>query len=940
MGALVLTVAVIGFLASGGGSWATGGPARPAPPAAHGLAGLASARSRTAPDAGRAQAEHAGLDVDDVIDKVRHRVTPAPAGGDTLVAQDGRYRATFDGRGYHIALGPKDRNAELGVSVTGARRGGRVLPLALASWKGRHNVATRQLRPGLEERVTARGGELEWDVVLETSPPGTGDLQVEAELRGLRGAPERLQAADSSAWRLPLGAGRSARLGEVIVRDAHGAARWRALPQIEGSHLRVEVPASVLAHADYPLTVDPVVSPEHPVSSASSYGNAAGAQVLPAVAFDGTNFLVVWADSRSGDGFDIYGARVSRAGAVLDVAGIPISTAPKEQVLPSVAFDGTNFLVVWADTRSGVSSDIYGARVSRAGAVLDAAGIPISTAAGDQQSPAVAFDGSNFLVVWQDTRSGSYSSDVYGARVSRAGAVLDAAGIPISTAGDEQAGPGVAFDGTNFLVVWSDASNSDISGTRVSRAGAVLDAAGIPISNSPPGLDGPPAVAFDGTNFLVAYQTRAQFGETVNAIRVSPAGAVLGGFIGVSCCAAEFGRAAVAFDGTNFLVVWADLRSGTTDIFGARVSPAGTVLNTGGSLISTAAPDQSKPAVAFDGTNFLVVWQEVRGGGNSDIFAARVSPAGAVLGGIAIATATTQESSPAVAFDGTGFLVVWQDSGIFGAKVSPAGAVSSRIAISTGGVALFMSRPAVAFDGTNYLVAWAAVGFGGSGIQGARLSRAGTVLTTGIAIAGTASSLDSPPPAPAVAFDGTNYLVVWQDPGSGTTTDIYGARVSRAGAVLDAARIAISTAANGQSSPAVALVGTNFLVVWQDLRSGSSDIYGARVSGAGVVLDVNGIPISTAPDSQDTPAVAVNGSALVVWRDRRSGVGFDIYGARVGSNGVVTDGSGIPIANAPGDEASPAVAGGPGDDWGVVNARFVGPPFGAHRVFLRTVSPK
>src|SRR5262245_31041279 len=69
----------------------------------------------------------------------------------------------------------------------------------------------------------------------------------------------------------------------------------------------------------------------------------------PSVAFDGSNYFVVWADSR-GQG-DIYGARVTPAGQVLDVGGIAVSTESHDQSNPEVAFDGTNYFVVWTDTR-------------------------------------------------------------------------------------------------------------------------------------------------------------------------------------------------------------------------------------------------------------------------------------------------------------------------------------------------------------------------------------------------------------------------------------------------------------------------------------------------------------------------------------------------------------------------------------------------------------
>src|SRR6187551_2771483 len=90
-----------------------------------------------------------------------------------------------------------------------------------------------------------------------------------------------------------------------------------------------------------------------------------------AVAFGGSNYFVVWTNYESGTG-DIYGARVATDGTVLDPGpGIPISTQPAQQIEPAVAFDGTNYLVVWQDRRTDDINDIYAARVTPAGDVLD-----------------------------------------------------------------------------------------------------------------------------------------------------------------------------------------------------------------------------------------------------------------------------------------------------------------------------------------------------------------------------------------------------------------------------------------------------------------------------------------------------------------------------------------------------------------------------------------
>jgi hypothetical protein len=289
------------------------------------------------------------------------------------------------------------------------------------------------------------------------------------------------------------------------------------------------------------------------------------------------NYLVVWVDTRSGVR-DIR-ARVTPGGTVLDPAGIEIATAAEWQYAPSVAFDGTNYLVAWTKQRPGVV-DIYGTRIRRNGTVLDRPPIAISTAAGTQTSPRVAFDGTNYLVAWDDDRSDSW--DIYGARVTPAGAVLDWARFAISDEADDQRSPSVAFDGTNYLVVWVDTRSGsgfrDIYGARVTPGGVVVDPGGIAISEAPDRQYSP----------------------------------------------------SIAFDGTNYLVAWTDERSGIPDIYGARVTQSGTVLDSGGVAISTAANGQYIPSVAFGGTNYLVAWEDERSG-SWDVYGGRVTPGGTLL---------------------------------------------------------------------------------------------------------------------------------------------------------------------------------------------------------------------------------------------------------------------------------------------------------------------
>jgi hypothetical protein len=596
-------------------------------------------------------------------------------------------------------------------------------------------------------------------------------------------------------------------------------------------------------------------------------------QLCSSIAFDGTNYLVVWHDKRNGSGFtrcDIYGARVSQDGTILDPAGIAIDTTTSYKVYPSVAFDGTNYLVSWQDDRNG-TADIYGTRVTQDGVVLDSSGIAISTAEYEQGSPAITWDGTNFLVSWTDMRNG-LDCDIYGARVNQDGVVLDPSGIAFSTASNHQYDPSVAFDGTDYFVFWTDernpSSSYDIYGARVSQDGVVLDPAGIAISIAD-NYQWEPTVAFDGTNYLVAWADKrnlasGNYQHDIYGARVSQDGAVLDSSGTILSMAAYYQLSpSVAFDGTNYLCVWADGRrmDSHDDIHSARVSQDGVILDPAGIAISTAAYDQNAPSVGFDGTNYLIVWHDQRSG-YYDIYGARVDQQGMVLDpdGIAISQASSHQAYPAVAFDGTNYMTVWTDSRyvfqyVYGARVSQDGTILDPAGIAIDTSVICYGKPSVAFDGTNYMVVWHV--YAGSiyqyEIYGTRVSQDGVVLDPSfirISLNNPAAQLD-----PSVAFDGTNYLIVWRDNRiSGSGWEIYGARVSQDGMILDSSGIAIDTTTSFKRDPSVAFDDVDYQVVWGDKRNGEFDIYGAKVSTAGSVIDT--FAVSLQSGNQFTPALA------------------------------------------------------------------------------------
>ncbi|MGK3990856.1 hypothetical protein WME99_47860 [Sorangium sp. So ce136] len=483
------------------------------------------------------------------------------------------------------------------------------------------------------------------------------------------------------------------------------------------------------------------------------------------------------------------------------------------------------------------------------------------------------------------------------------------------------ASPAAAFNGTQYLVAWLDrrAPRPSLYGARLARDGAVLDPYGIVLLDDlatesilePSAM---PAVATDGDDFLVVM-TR---GGQVRGVRVDPGGVVLDptGFA-ISAVDAGIGAPEVAFDGKNYLVAWS--RAGDTDvapqgIYTARVTPGGAVLDAGGSL-AVEGPVCGALAVSFDGANHLLTWRGAPDGAGPAIHGARVSPAGVVLdpSGFPISAPLASgcdEQNIATSFDGGNHVVLWSDSpevdgqvmrSLHGARVTPEGSVLDAAPLVVSEFSAghkIIDRIGAAFDGSGTTVAWSTPGADDGGGFFARVNVA-RIAPSGAVSVPPAARLDSGAQV-AVASNGAGVLVTWTsgepDPNE-LFNPVAGIRLDARGAAVDPQSITISTHANAEEVSAVASDGQLFFVLWSDSRSPATDgrgVYGARVTADGTVLDPAGIQITR--ERADVMHVVHDGANfLVLWARKFEDSLNPVRGARVSPGGVVLDAAPIEL---------------------------------------------
>jgi len=344
----------------------------------------------------------------------------------------------------------------------------------------------------------------------------------------------------------------------------------------------------------------------------------------PCAAFGGGVYLVAWQAGRDED-TDIVAARVDASGKVLDAKPIVLCAAKDDQSLPRVAFGGGKFLVVWQDLRGGKDYDLYAARVSPEGKILDPDGVAVSAEKGNQCQPAICFDGSAFQILWRDFRNGG-DYDIFGGRVSPAGKLLDGTGVLVQkrvmgTFTCFAGPPGVGSNASGQVLGaaylgWSKYGKQGVwpmrGGKRTGKH-KLLEGRKVSSHDS--------AFASDGKNLLMVFtcfRPKSRGGSTKNsgAWLYGADGAPLGGMIAVSSTGSPVRNPSPAWDGKSYVVAWdmpqGDSRRGYIydTVLLRRVSKDGKGQGADTLVAGEKGSPAYRPAAASDGKGTTLVAYE------------------------------------------------------------------------------------------------------------------------------------------------------------------------------------------------------------------------------------------------------------------------------------------------------------------------------------------
>lgn len=378
------------------------------------------------------------------------------------------------------------------------------------------------------------------------------------------------------------------------------------------------------------------------------------------------------------------------------------------------------------------------------------------------------------------------------------------------------------------------------------------------------------------------------------------------------------------------IIVWENYSGGDYNIYAQRIDSHGDALWTAnGVAICTASGFQMYPQLASDGSGGAVItWQDTRVAGNNHIYAQRIDASGNVMwtpDGVAVCTAGSNQYYPQIVSDYSGgAIITWTDtrnslySDIYAQRIDANG----NAVWTTNGVAIctapaLQGNQVIATDGSGgAIIAWQDQRNNYYSIYAQRVDEDGNRLWTGNGIPVSSTDTSVNRMFPAIAYDGSNGVVIAWRQGFDPNWNVYAQRVIiNSSPYWTSGGVVVSAAGNGvQTTPRVTDDGSQgAIITWEDTRnSGNLNLFAQRISATGTAQwAANGVAINTAAIvnyAYMEPQTVSDGSGgeVITWRDCRDQTNCDIYAQRVNSSGAVQwTANGVGVATAAGGQSSP-----------------------------------
>lgn len=523
----------------------------------------------------------------------------------------------------------------------------------------------------------------------------------------------------------------------------------------------------------------------------------------PLAIWTGTSYLVVWnatADHHA------WGARIDRDGTVIDGPRVLVENGEPA----SLASNGSHVVLGYLHQGGDVRALFLTPDGQSAGELT------LSRGPGPHSPPHVVQHGSQFVAVW--TSRGSPDA-IEGVHFTIAGPAAAPRRIAEAAYVYE---PKLATDGTSFVLL---SRHEWLGGYAVRSVSSDLTTTA-PHTLLPEVLRANATILWTGSHYIVAA---GDSGAAVRAVRVDGQGRPLDSEAAVvenPPAAGSTARPAMATNGRSVLVSWSgavEYKPATAiDVWATEIDPA-TLTRRSRALLSASAAREESPAAAAGRTSVLAAWTD-----DSGLLVRRLRKDGSPLDPQPLRL-TDRDVVATVVFNGTDYVVAWREGMDLVTRRIPH---DGELRADGGGrVAGGDWNMAAASDGTTTLLVW-----GGGGLWAVRLAPDGSVLDrfTPLKIADRMiGSVD------VAVNDRGEFLVTWgeleydsQYSPRTTSVRVRGARITSGLQSLDGTGFDIADTSAPEGAPAVAWNGREWFVVWTELPTG---LRGRRVAANGTL---------------------------------------------------------------------------------------------------------